>query len=1190
MKKVLSIVLSICLPITSMSAVLTQSVAAGTLDSAFETQSNWGYYKNAGTVIDGTATANSSGWPSISETTAFTATGSGKAIKIWTNITHAVVKIPDLKAYTNYTINFKHMIPANSSTGSQWFNSYIFKKGYALDAAAPTNAYASGVSPTANADDSWNNYSISFVTDNTAEFFLSIYPRFSAGNTVYLDEFELIKGETFTPVTISFESNGGSKVEPLLGSSGKPIVMPTNPTKEGYAFAGWYTDKAFTNQFLGKVAPETDVTLYARWIDGIYMDFESSTTGTVVTGTDTSYNGNKAYKVSFAAASGTSQIVLEHNADRKLSDWANFGDSILISFKYKLVSGSVNFYPRTSTKTPGASLPKYYYEDAKTSAVKSNWANGLAYKNIDLKTASNEWQTFTSAFTVNDESYLDGKFKDEALTQPLTKEDILGYVMLFVSSKAENTELYIDDVTVIKTVNIPVEYTTEAVRLEPLNGNNTFANAIFASELSFKAVCDSSVTPTVYYGEKVVTPVDGIYTITVADETLRVEATGMTAAQNHAPGVGLNGEDLTKYDADLFLENIWEGDTIYHESVMFTDSLDGTVLKTKKLLYPIDDIISVRNDDLNKWYVKGVDFEVKDGKLCWIEGGKCPIWTGHLIVPANADDPYYDEALDYGGFNSASAYYTLEPNGDKGLYLMADDKHEDATIYVTYKHSKTWDEVGETGYTPAAPENQSDDMKPFYDKLATTEDVNVLVYGASTATGCGATGGFLTYELFSKTPDAETGDYTVTERKENGSGKSAPTFFEQATAKLVNDYGNNNKINYYNIACGGTGAKWGAEQLQNRVAAMNKYYGKTIVPDIIYIKFAGNDVRTTPESYRASLTSMTEQFQALYPNAVVVLVSGKINNEKCYIFGDYHQNVLDLEQVVLDIAASKTNCVAAATTSVWAEIVESKDYEDYLSNNINHANDFWSKTTAQIIVASLAKTENHEHIYDNYLDPDCNSCGDVREITFTGWHPAGNTWYYYENGNMVKNEWRQDSVGWVFLGETGAMLTNAWCTDSAGWCYVGANGYAVTDCWMKDSIGWCYLGVNGSQVKNNWVYDGGCWYFIDADGYMVSNQWRQDSKGWVYLGSSGAMLTNAWCTDSQGWCYVGADGYAVTNCWKQDSIGWIWLNANGSMTKSAWVLDGSNWYYLNAEGYMVTGWQLIDGVWYNFNAGGVWVG
>lgn len=204
------------------------------------------------------------------------------------------------------------------------------------------------------------------------------------------------------------------------------------------------------------------------------------------------------------------------------------------------------------------------------------------------------------------------------------------------------------------------------------------------------------------------------------------------------------------------------------------------------------------------------------------------------------------------------------------------------------------------------------------------------------------------------------------------------------------------------------------------------------------------------------------------------------------------------------------------------------------------------------------------------------------------WMKLADKWYYFENGTMVKNAWRKDSKGWVYLGENGAMVTDKWVTDSKGWCYVGADGYAVTNCWKKDSHGWIYLDANGSMTKSKWVLTSGKWYYCDANGYMISNKWMKDSKGWVYLGENGAMVTNKWVRDSVGWCYVGADGYAVTNCWKKDSVGWCYLNANGNMTISAWVKDGGNWYYLDANGYMVANKALtISGKKYNFNASGV---
>ena len=41
-------------------------------------------------------------------------------------------------------------------------------------------------------------------------------------------------------------------------------VVTQVPVRDGYAFAGWYTDKECTNSFNG-VMPKENITLYAKW-------------------------------------------------------------------------------------------------------------------------------------------------------------------------------------------------------------------------------------------------------------------------------------------------------------------------------------------------------------------------------------------------------------------------------------------------------------------------------------------------------------------------------------------------------------------------------------------------------------------------------------------------------------------------------------------------------------------------------------------------------------------------------------------------------------------------------------------------------------------------------------------------------------------------------------------------------------
>ncbi len=74
--------------------------------------------------------------------------------------------------------------------------------------------------------------------------------------------------------TVTFNTNGGSPIESLCVENGKTIIKPSNPSKNGYAFIGWYQDCSLTKPFDFTKTITSDTTLYALW-------FVSVTGGTV---------------------------------------------------------------------------------------------------------------------------------------------------------------------------------------------------------------------------------------------------------------------------------------------------------------------------------------------------------------------------------------------------------------------------------------------------------------------------------------------------------------------------------------------------------------------------------------------------------------------------------------------------------------------------------------------------------------------------------------------------------------------------------------------------------------------------------------------------------------------------------------------------------------------------------------------
>ncbi len=71
--------------------------------------------------------------------------------------------------------------------------------------------------------------------------------------------------------TISFDSNGGSKVSNVTEKFNSSVTAPVNPIKNGFTFIDWYFDNnTFVNAYIFSVMPAEDVTLYAKWNANTY--------------------------------------------------------------------------------------------------------------------------------------------------------------------------------------------------------------------------------------------------------------------------------------------------------------------------------------------------------------------------------------------------------------------------------------------------------------------------------------------------------------------------------------------------------------------------------------------------------------------------------------------------------------------------------------------------------------------------------------------------------------------------------------------------------------------------------------------------------------------------------------------------------------------------------------------------------
>lgn len=66
--------------------------------------------------------------------------------------------------------------------------------------------------------------------------------------------------------TVRFDSQGGNDIEPIEALKNSKLTEPSNPSRTGYEFGGWYKDSSYSERWVfSRDMVRSDMTLYAKW-------------------------------------------------------------------------------------------------------------------------------------------------------------------------------------------------------------------------------------------------------------------------------------------------------------------------------------------------------------------------------------------------------------------------------------------------------------------------------------------------------------------------------------------------------------------------------------------------------------------------------------------------------------------------------------------------------------------------------------------------------------------------------------------------------------------------------------------------------------------------------------------------------------------------------------------------------------
>lgn len=487
-------------------------------------------------------------------------------------------------------------------------------------------------------------------------------------------------------------------------------------------------------------------------------------------------------------------------------------------------------------------------------------------------------------------------------------------------------------------------YTVKFIQLRPMTSGTNVGSIISYTDVAYIALCDDLADVA-----GVVSDSDcDLYTSRTSYTTLNSSELKSDSGEESSAPVTETTEDESdnnvteeetvdiiydRYDLDSYVDPIWDGGIVRNETVMFVGANDK-----RQLLYPADEIISVRSYDLSIEYVRGVDYDYVDGYLVLLEGTSIKYITEDVYYTVRNPDQDWLKTM-YNGV-ATSTYW-----GEGEIMTQWQ-------LAVTYKHSQTWE-----GHEV---ECHADRYAEFIGKLERGEDVTVFFYGDSITTGANSSQGKPPYahmwpRMFVQYA-AEHYKYSI----HYVDARAEIDVTNINTVHTDESYGNRGTITYINTAVGGWSTNQGLTNVEQYVNKLVRKYGC----DLFVLAYGMNDSGSKPENYIDMIEDIVIRVNAWAPEANVVLVSTMSPNPDAV--GGWYGNQVKFEPLMIELADKLndggTPCSVATVTSMSQSVLERKSFRDYTGNNINHPNDFFARIYAQVLIETVFGYDNLENV------------------------------------------------------------------------------------------------------------------------------------------------------------------------------------------------------------------------------------